>query len=197
MKSLVNNISLLLITCIGLLLLGSVAAQESRDGELGPSSYGELSLTLEITNRPNPTITLINRGGGSSAIPAFVAEKLLNALGDKNNANFPVCLAIPGNYEATVSITTSAEEQFLISGDGSKIPFTLKLNGNSSPNGNNGNGQSARYKPSDDLSCSEGSGLDVEINLGEPLPDNSNNARGNSRNLKSYRGSFKLLIRVE
>jgi len=188
------------------MLIGSVVAQETRDGEIGPSSQGLMTVSLEIINSPQSTITIINPGGGNSSIPAFVSERLIEALGNNNNANFPVCLAVPGNYEATVTVTSTEEEQFLVADDGSKIPFTLKLNGNSGQTGNNGNGQSARYKPSDELSCNEDTGLDVEINIGDVVPGNANNARGNNgrantsnagNNINSYKGSFKLLIRIE
>jgi hypothetical protein len=180
-----------------LTLLAGVTAQESLNGELAEVSYGEISVSLEITNRPNPTLTLINRGNGNTAIPAFVAEALTKALSNSNNASFPVCLLVTSNQEVTVSVVSSVNEQYLTGDDGSRMPFALKLNGNDKGS-NNGNGQSTKYKPNDNLSCSEDSALDVEITLGESLAKTGSSVSANGINKPTaYRGSFKLLIRAE
>jgi len=180
------ELKLMALIVMFLAFLGDAEGQDSNAGDLGATSKGQISFSLEITNRPNPTITLINNGGGTSSIPAFVADRLTQALSDKRNANFPVCIAGTTGEEITVFVESqTAEDQFISASDGIKIPFDVTIKGNS---GTQAKGKKAQYRPNPAVTCAESTALEVEISIPQS-PD--------TENISNFRGKFNLLLTNE
>ena len=171
--------------CLALAISGS--AQETNDGKLRSQSLGRINLSLEVTNRPNPTLTLINRGGGSSSIPGFVGETLTRALGQNRNVEFPVCIADGVGGEITVSVENEENEERVLTGtNGEKIPFEVSIKGNKGLASENPK-RVQHIKPENEA-CSEDSTMKVKITLPEDVPLASTSL---------LRGRFKLMITAE
>jgi hypothetical protein len=167
-----------------LLFLAEISAQNGTT--VGAVSTGQIEMALEITNRPNPTLTLINKeGGGSESIPAFLAETLSKALGEKRNATFPVCLGGTSNGEVTVSVESQDGGRLLLTSDtGAQIPYDVSIKGKT----NSANTRKAQYKQTEGAICDESSALQVEITIPGNLPPESTS---------QLRGRFRLTVTNE
>lgn len=186
MRLLTNRSALLLQLTAGLCAGVVAIAQETDSGDLAPSSTGQIVMSLEITNRPNPTLSLTNRRGSIASIPQFVEERLLPALTGRNNFNFPLCLAGTGGNEVTVIAQSSDDgTQFLLSDDGSKIPFGVTVKGNAA---NQLADRKTQYRRSDDIDCNADSALEVTITISE---------QQNQPGWTTLRGQFNLIITSE
>jgi len=171
--------------CLALAISGS--AQETNDGKLRSQSLGRINLSLEITNRPNPTLTLINHGGGSFNMPGFLRETLTRALGQNRNVEFPVCISNGIGGEITVSVENDENQERVFTGaNGEKIPFEVSIKGNKGLA--NENAKRVQYIKPEDEACNEGSSMQVKITLPEDVPLASTSL---------LRGRFKLMITAE
>lgn len=171
--------------CLALAI--SSSAQETNDGKLRSQSLGRINLSLEITNRPNPTLTLVNRGGGSTSIPGFVEETLTRALSQNRNAEFPVCIADGSGGEITVSVENDETEERMFTGpNGEKIPFEVSIKGNKGLA--NEDAKKVQYiKPENEV-CNEDSSMKIKITLPDDAPLASTSL---------LRGRFNLTITAE
>jgi hypothetical protein len=164
-----------------------ISAQETNDGDLGRQSSGRVNMSLEITNRPNPTLQLGNPGGGVANIPGFLEGTLLRALGQNRNVEIPVCFAQNGASEFTVSVDSDENDDMMLTGlDGEQIPFEVNING-SHGNGNDF-GKKVQYIQPENGACDTDSALKMQITLPE------------TPSLASavlLRGRFRLIITAE
>jgi hypothetical protein len=168
--------------CVALAFSGS--AQETNDGKLRSQSLGRVNLSLEITNRPNPTLILINRGDGTFTIPGFVAETLTRALSQNRNVEFPVCIVDGSGDEITVSVEN--EEKMFTGEKGEKIPFEVSLKGNKALAKEHT--KRVQYIKPENEACNEDSSMKLKITLPEDAPPASTSL---------LRGRFKLTITAE
>lgn len=164
-----------------------ISAQEANDGDLGPQSSGRVNMSLEITNRPNPTLQLNNPGGGVAKIPGFLESTLLRALGQYRNVEIPVCLARNGASEFTVSVDSDENDDMMLTGvNGEQIPYEVNIKGN------RGNGKDfekkAQYIQPENGACDTGSALKMQITL----PETSS-----LESAALLRGRFRLIITAE
>lgn len=175
------------VYCASLLI--HLVAQEANDGALGPTSAGRLNLSLEISNRPNPTLTLINRGGGASQIPAFLGETLSRALGEKRNVEFPVCLDGTGGEEVTVSVEPTASDEMTLTGaNGERVSYEVSIRGNRGAGNTQAKDKKVQYRQPANGLCDEDSALKVEVTLPDELP---------AASVAQLRGRFRLMITAE
>ena len=169
--------------------IGSVqlVAQESNNGNLEIYSSGYLKLGLEVTNG-NSKVSVINSNGQIEQLPAFVAEKMMEALNNGRSSNFPLCLS--GNEEA-VTVTVGNGNKVLETGGGSQVPFEIFLAsslGEGSDARGRKRGQKAQYQPRPEKLCDEESALQVEIVLEEAYQPSRSDG---------LKGKFTLIVSAE
>lgn len=118
----------LLSLLAGLILMSAeVQAQNDNDGQLGPRSSGRISLTLEITERASPTLTLVSAAGTETRLPAFLENELSRSLGESGTAQFPICLQDNGGGGSTVNLASGSEDMILTGQNGESIRYEVTI----------------------------------------------------------------------
>jgi len=166
----------------GFALAVSVQAQELNDGKFGSASQGRIDLFLEVNNRPNPLLQLITPGGSVIGVPAFLEESLSNALGEKRNIEFPVCLG--GLIDSSAKVDVESEGLLLSGQSGQDIPYKARIERNLEARTDG----SVRANSEVRASCDESSALLVHVAIPQNLPASV---------VKALRGSFKLTLTSE
>jgi hypothetical protein len=164
-----------------------LVAQESNNGNLEIYSSGYLQLGLKITNG-NPKVSVINANGQIEQLPAFVAEKMIEALNNGRSSNFPLCLSGDGEV---VTVAVGSGDKVFETVDGSQVPFEIFLAsslGESSDALGQNRGQKAQYQPRQEGLCDEESALQVEIVLEDAYQPNSSDR---------LKGKFTLIVSAE
>ena len=177
------SLSLIILGASCLMAAGAMG-QNDNDGQLGRQSTGRISLALEITERANPILTLVDSSGAPFQLPAFLENQLSQSLTESGVAQFPLCMQDTGSGAASVSLDSAPEEMILTGPNGETIRYEVnivEMAGETDVNG-------TRPGNSEPSGCEEGSQMTVEISILDDLP-----ASGQSQ----LTGQFRLMISPE
>lgn len=181
--------SILRVLCVGLGLSAMLeaSAQTVDQGRTGVFSSARISMTFQITSRPDSESQQIEVGEGVARIPGFLQGNLAKDLLEDGNIEFPVCIAYNNGREMTVSVDTEESTEWMLEGlNGEKIAYSVSIKGN---NGEvSGKDKKVQYTPPDVGTCEIDNALKVNVTLTE---------QQRRQSAASLRGQFRLFISAE
>jgi len=177
------SLFLVILGSSGLMATGAMG-QNDNDGQLGLQSTGRIRLALEITERSNPILTLVNSSGAAFQLPAFLENQLSQSLSESGIAQFPLCMQDIGSGTASVSLDSEPEEMILTGPNGENVRYEVNISDMTPDAGIN----SAQPENAEPGGCEEGSQMTVEISILDDLP---------ASRQSQLTGQFRLMISPE